>query len=409
MTMTRHSFFKTILLASLAALLLSCATAPRPEPDPGMEAYLADKPAALRPAFSRLRSEGRRNEVLNNLRLGLAAYRAGYREVAKAAFDRGLQGIETVYADSESAKQARSLWYEEGMKDFKGEPYERCMAYYYRGLMYLEDGDLENARAAFKSGIIQDSFAEEEQYRCDFALLIMLEALVSQRLGSLDMAREVYKELARFRPDFSAPADANVLILVESGLSPRKVSDGPGHAELKYRRGRNFTEKRVQLSLNGAPYKAAYPMEDIYFQAASRGGRQIDKILKDKVVFRERNLAMGSALSEAAETAMILAPLANAGSANAMGPVTAVAGGLAVIGALQQYIAINAKPQADTRYWDNLPDMMHVALVKLPAGRHSARFRFMDERYAPVPDLAERTVDFEVPGDKLAVVVVRAR
>lgn len=404
----KYSFaVKYVLLGVLLALLMSCASAPVTPPDPGMDAYLADKPEALKSAFARLRSEGRRNEVLNNMHLGVAAYRAGYRDIAKAALDRTLQGIETVYADSESAKQARSLWYEEGMKDFKGEPYERCMAYLYRGLMYMEDGDLENARAAFKSGIIQDSFAEEEQFRCDFALLIMLEALSSQRLGSVEVAREVYKELNKFRPDFSAPEDANVLVLIETGTSPRKVSDGPGHGELKYRRGKNFTEKRVQVSLDGATFKAAYPMEDIYFQAATRGGRQIDKVLKDKVVFRERNLAMGSALSSVAETAMIMAPLANAG--HAMGAVQGVAGGLAVIGALQQYIAINAKPQADTRYWDNLPDMVHVALVKVAPGKHSATFRFTNENYVQVVDLAEKKVDFDVAGDKLSLVVVRAR
>ncbi|OGU00926.1 MAG: hypothetical protein A2079_01370 [Geobacteraceae bacterium GWC2_48_7] len=408
--MKQFSILKFILLLILLPLLSSCASVPDvPPPDPGMDAYIADKPQILKPAFSRLRSEGRRNEVLNNMRLGLAAYRAGFKDIARSALDRALQGIETVYADSESAKQARSLWYEEGMKDFKGEPYERSMAYYYRGLMYIEDGDLENARAAFKSGIIQDSFAEEEQFRCDFALLIMLEAMVSQRLGNVEIAREVYKELNKFRPDFSAPSDANVLILIESGYSPRKLADGPGHAELKYRRGRNFTENRVQLSLDGSSYKAAYPMEDIDFQASSRGGRQIDKILKDKVVFREKNLAMGSALSEAAEAAIILAPLANIGSANAMGSVQAVAGGLAVIGALQQYIAINAKPQADTRYWDNLPDMVHVALIKTTPGTHSATFRFTDEKYLQVPELAEKKVTFQAYDNKFTLVVVKSR
>lgn len=406
--MIRISDLRYPLLA-LLLMLAACSGVPKAPPDPGMDAYLADKPEPLKPAFRKLRAEGRRNEVLNSMRLGLDAYRLGFRDVAKSSFDRALLGIETVYADSESAKQARSLWYEEGMKDFKGEPYERSMAYFYRGLMFIEDGELDNARAAFKSGIIQDSFAEEEQNRCDFALLIMLEALMTQRLGNRDVAAEVYKELNRFRPDFSASGDANVLILVESGYSPRKVSDGPGHAELKYRRGKNFSEKRVQLSLDGTPFKAAYPMEDIYFQASSRGGRQIDKILKDKVVFRETNLAMGAALTEAATTAMILSPLANIGSANSAGPVQAVAGGLAVIGAIQQYVAINAKPQADTRYWDNLPDMVHVALIKANPGKHSLTVRFTDDNYVQVPDLAEKKVDFEARGDKLSLVVVRAR
>jgi hypothetical protein len=30
---------------------------------------------------------------------------------------------------------------------FIGEPYERAMAYYYRGLLYWRDGEIDNARA----------------------------------------------------------------------------------------------------------------------------------------------------------------------------------------------------------------------------------------------------------------------
>ena len=48
------------------------------------------------------------------------------------------------------------------------------MAYYYRGVLYLRDGDYENARASFKGGMLQDGFAEEEQNRSDFALLSFL-------------------------------------------------------------------------------------------------------------------------------------------------------------------------------------------------------------------------------------------
>ena len=110
------------------------------------------------------------------MRIGTSALQMGYYDLAKMCFDQCLNYIEAVYADNEKAKQARSLWYEEGMKDFKGEPYERVMAYYYRGLLYIQDSDFENARACFKAGVIQDAFAEERQHQCDFALLLFLEA-----------------------------------------------------------------------------------------------------------------------------------------------------------------------------------------------------------------------------------------
>lgn len=409
--MLKNAMIRLLIVSGCCfAALSGCAANQVVVEDPEVTAFVAGKPDALKRSYRLLKTEGKRNEVLNYMRMGVDAYRSNDRDEARNALNKVLLGIETVYANNEGAQKARTLWYEEGMKDFKGEPYERVMAYYYRGLLYLEDADFENARASFKSAIIQDSFAEEEQYRCDFALVIFMEALASQLAGDAELAKPAYNELAKFRPDFKLNEKPNVLFIIETGTSPRKVSDGPGHSELKYRRGKNFTEKRAEITIGSQQAVLAYPMEDILFQASSRGGRQIDKVLKDKVVFRETNLEMGSALSDVARTTMLMAPLANiGGSAGAMGAVQGVAGGLAVIGAVQQLIAINAKPQADTRYWDNLPDTVHVMAASLPQGSHSAKVRFLDEANKQVIGL-DKSVRFDVNGtNKLTLVWVRSR
>jgi tetratricopeptide (TPR) repeat protein len=132
--------------------------------------------------------------------VGIDALQIGHLEIAKKCFDNALNYIEAVFADNEKAKKARSLWYEEGMKDFKGEPYERVMAYYYRGLLYLIDKDYENARACFKAGIIQDAFAEENQNRCDFALLLFLEAYSCLKLGDHQLATAAFDRTSLFPP-----------------------------------------------------------------------------------------------------------------------------------------------------------------------------------------------------------------
>lgn len=360
--------------------------------------------------YSALKNEGKRNEVLNYMRLGSAALRVGEKDAAKQAFDGAIAGIETVFANNEKAQQARSLWYEEGTKDFKGEPYERVMSYYYRGLLYLDDGDYENARAAFKSGIIHDTFAEEEQFRCDFALLMFLEGLASRMSGDEEMTKAAFAELATFRPDFKLPDNYNVIFLIESGTSPRKVSDGPGHSELKYRRGKNFSEKKALLSIDNATQLSAYTMEDIFFQAATRGGREIDKILKDKVVFREQNLQMGTTLSDISRTAILLAPLLTAGQgSSALGTFQGVAGAIGILGAVQQVVAINAKPQADTRYWDNLPDSVHVMLGNLPPGSHTYSVSFIGDNKQELPNLTKKGKFTVSPSKKLNVVWLTSR
>ena len=43
--------------------------------------------------------------------------------------------------NDKSAKKARSYFSEESKKIFQGEPYERVMAYYYRGILYWMDGE----------------------------------------------------------------------------------------------------------------------------------------------------------------------------------------------------------------------------------------------------------------------------
>jgi tetratricopeptide (TPR) repeat protein len=372
-------------------------------PDAEINAYLSDKPDALKPAYKRLIVEGRRNAVLNQMRLGLDAYQLGYKKLAAEAFDKALLGIETVYANNETAQKARSLWYEEGMKDFKGEPYERAMAYYYRGLLFLEDEDYENARAAFKSGVMQDAFAEEKQFRCDFAILIFLEGWASQMAGDINMADMAYKEVKKLRPDFEMETNSNVIIIIETGKSPRKVADGPGHAELKFRRGRNFMEDRVEISINGGNFFELYLMEDIFWQASTRGGRQIDKILKGQVIFKQTQERVGTTVTDISSPAMVVSPFFK----NTKG-IQSASAALGIFGVAEMALAARVRPHADTRYWDNLPDKIHVHLAYLPEGEHQIKVHFKDKNGRIIQEFT-KVLNFKVEQNKPTLLWIRSR
>lgn len=342
-------------LGLLAACLVFAPAAPAvaQENHASLEAYIAGKPSVLQPAFNQLVAGGERDSVLNNMELATLALKHGLFDEAAEAIDRALLDIDRYYGLTEDALKARSIWFEEGSKAFKGEPYERAMANYYRGMLDLRAGDYDNARAAFANGGLQDAFAEEEQYRSDFALLTFLAGWAAEKAGSQGLADDRYADLQAMRPDFQRPPpEHDTLVIIETGKGPRKLADGIGHAELVYRRGKQFADKYAFVGLD-APQRA-YPMEDIFYQASTRGGRHVDRILEGKIKFRNDAAMRGSALTDAAS---VFNEVALTTRDSGIGDVAA---GLSVIGSVQLLMAQSAKPRADTRYWSGLPDTVHV-------------------------------------------------
>jgi tetratricopeptide (TPR) repeat protein len=386
--------------------LSGCATT-QYEPvivSPGeMTAYLQDKPSQLHSHYTRVLREGRRNLVLNHMRAGLAAMESGAFELAEESFDTALLHIESVYTDDENARKARSLWYAEGRKDFKGEPYERAMAYYYRGLLYFRKGDFENARASFKGGLLQDAIAEEGTYQADFALLIFLEGWASQMLGDWDMAKEAFEEVKKYRPDFVAPErDHNVLLIAETGNAPRKIGVGPGQSALQFSPG-GGREENVRFELGGSAFPG-FPMENIYWQASTRGGRQVDSILAGKVRFQETNQVMGQTLTDLSLSTLAM----SSRYGDDAGAVAIVAGIIGLVGLGQQAVASKTQTAADIRAWDNLPDRVHVSTLNSGEMNRNLKVSFIKPNGRKIENLdTEGTINFV--NDRFGFAWVRSR
>ena len=116
-----------------------------------------------------------KDKVLWQYRTALAALRKGQEEEAKAILDDALLTIGMSSAKDKDAKKSRGYFNEESRKTFRGEPYERVMAYYYRGILYWKDGEADNARACFRSAQLQDSDTENKEYASDYVLLDYLD------------------------------------------------------------------------------------------------------------------------------------------------------------------------------------------------------------------------------------------
>lgn len=360
----------------LAALLPACQTAREQEAEVKpqvVHAYLADKPIELKKHFLVSLTQGPRNRVLNDMRLGLASMELGDTALAEHLFDEALGGIETIYADNPDAARARGLFTKELSKDFKGEPYERAMTYYYRGLLYLRAGDYDNARASFKGGFIQDSFAEEDQNRADFGLLQFLQGWASRCRGNTVTAEEDFKDFTAINHALPLPKkDDNTLVLVEAGSAPVKYSQGDNAAStpkyLKFRRASATETARLSLAspvVKGGGTTMTLPqIEDIYFQASTRGGREFDSILDGKAQFKTATATIGDVALTGAAVAGVVALESNDRDTQRGAAVTA--GALLLVGLMAKGVSAATEAEADIRYWDNLPDRVYATTLALP-------------------------------------------
>jgi hypothetical protein len=354
----------------------------------------------LAAAVARADAAPDKDRNLARMRLALDAMQLGEDNLAYASLNDTFASLNTVFGDNDNARKARSLWFSESHKDFKGEPYERAMVGFYLGLTYLRRHDFGNAQAAFRFGALQDAIAEEAQNASDFALLFYLEALaLLEQDAHTAAAQEPLAKLAKLRPDLPAPDPTkNVLVIVETGKSPRKVTDGVGHSELRYFRGRGFRENGAQITLDGAT-SALYPIEDIWWQAATRGGRLVDRINNGKLEFRNRMDDIGTVLTTASVAAVTMS------DSNA---ATGVGAGAAITGSAALIAAASTDASADDRYWDNLPDAVHVLQLSLPPGPHDASIGFLAQG-TPATSPPARAVHFDVADSGLTVVWVRSR
>lgn len=393
----------------LAAALTACQTAREQETQVKPElahAFLDDKPAELKRHFMVALTQGKRNQVLNDMRLGLASMELGQTALAERLLDQALAEIETVYADNPDAAKARGLFTSELAKDFKGEPYERAMAYYYRGLLYLKAGDYDNARASFKGGFLQDSFAEEDQNRADFALLQFLQGWASRCRGNAVTAEDDFKEFQAINSGFPLPGkNDSVLVLAETGSAPVKhsVADTNGSTPkfLKFRRASATETARLSFTETIAPppakkggKPAAAPpveetrqvpltqLEDVYFQASTRGGRQFDSILAGKAQFKSASDTVGNVALIGAAAAATYA--SGTSDPRHQRDAAAAAGVLLLVGLAAKGIAEATEAEADIRYWDNLPDRVHAATLALPEGVNKLTVEFVSAGGLPL-------------------------
>jgi hypothetical protein len=336
-----------------------------------------------------------KDRVLWQYRTAATALRKGDFPLAKRLLDDALLTLGGIYGDDASARKSRRLFQEESRKTFIGEPYERVMAYYYRGILYWMDGEPDNARACFRSAQLMDSDLENKEFSADYVLLEYLDALASAKLaGDPNDALQRAQSLAKGDKLPALDPRANVLFFAEFGNGPVKYATGQYREQLRFRPGQSQAHAaRVSVGGQAIPLRS---YDDLNFQATTRGGRVMDHVLANKAVFKASTDAVGDA---AIVTGAILASQQGRGSdADEAGL------GLLAFGLLSKIASAAANPAADTRSWDNLPQYLGFAGAQLPPGAHAATVEFLDVSGRPMPGLT-RTITINVATDAKDTVV----
>ena len=316
--------------------------------------------------------------MLYDYRLAASALRTGDFTEAKAKLDDAIARIGGIITNDAEAAKARTLFNAESTKPFIGEPYERVMAYYYRGILYWRDGEPDNARACFRSGQVIDSDPEQKNYDADYVLLDYLSGLASTKLqadGTDAFARAQAHAGEKIALPPYNPA-ANVLVFAEFGYGPRKYAAGQYGEQLRFH-AEDSPSHSARLVLDGGRKVVPLPAyDDLGFQATTRGGRVMDHILGNKAYFKAgANVAGDIALAGSAIASDQARRRERRGKDGDDAEAAAI--GLGILGIISKIASSATRTEADIRQWNNLPQRLSFAAIKLPPGEHSGRIEFI--------------------------------
>jgi tetratricopeptide (TPR) repeat protein len=334
------------------------------------------------------------NIILNHVRLGLAAMADGDRQEAERTLGRAFEYMSTAGLNRDRTTAAILL--HEGVKIFKGEPFEQALTYYWVSALYATLGDWENARAAAANSLFRltEFIGDPRIGRADgsrppdgrdytvvdtnFALGFLMQAIASELSNApgmneqLDAALEINPKLEPIVRTLRS-GSYDTLLIVDFGKGPIKIAYGPDQSLVRWM-PQVQAPAYMSVSANGREVTRAVPVCDVNAMAEDLRWNDLENVRKAK-----------SAVGNVLVTGGFIAAAAGAqhGSGEAV---------IAGLGAMAAGLLTKSGAQADTRHIDFAPQYVFIVPVHVgEASTLSIKVHGSDVTEIVLPDFAPGT------------------
>ncbi len=393
--------------------------------------------AAVRVSKSLPAKRDNRKYLLQRVKLGMLEMADGRPDRAEPVFTEVFDVLRTQGVNDDKTVRSAVFW--EGIRFWKGEPFEQALAFHYIGLQHAEMGQWDNARAAANSSLFllkdfgtnekgarkttediaktaqqTDPKAPEQKQaqdgppseyidhgytpvKTDFALGHVMSGLASLALGRSDEASDQFRHAQSIRGSVS-PADGfseitdrlasgsfNTVFVVDYGQGPIKTSYGMDNVFSRFEPAGGFGSDGRALRLRvGEGAEASFAAVcDVNSMAQDHKWNNMEDVRRAKSIVGTGLLVGG------------------AGVAAFGGSDEAVIAGLAMMlaGALMK-----ASAQADTTYCESMPQRIFLAPISLPQEPTTVTLQLGDD---PATRLVLPSVRAPSPPERFQVRYVR--
>lgn len=308
--------------------------------------------------------------ILNNVRLGMASLADGDLHEAETALGRSFDLLSTAGLNKD--RTVAAVLDHEGVKIWKGEPFEQALTYFYVAALYAELGDWENVRAAAANSLfrltdfgkdqtaekITKSAAKDSEYLnnytatdTNFALGFLMQG-VGSALSGAPGSDDLFAEAAKINPSLEEVVSTlrsgqyNTLMIVDYGKGPIKTAYGPDEALVRFvPRDQSFGD--VVISTDAGELTRQPAVCDVNVMAEDHRWNNLEDVRKAKSAIGDI-LLMGGSITTG-----------YGASRNDAG--TALVG----LGAVALGLLTKAGAKGDTRYCEFMPAAIYVAPVML--------------------------------------------